>query len=588
MQVGIMSDKSDEHEISAMNEPEEDQKTEKEKLQQRALQEEYLKAVEKIEEGQLIQGRVIEISPEFVFVDVGYKSEGKIPVQEFKVMPKMHDTVDVLLLYKEGRNGQVVVSKKRADDILLWKKISHAYREKTPVEAKVVKAIKGGFEALVEGSIPAFIPISKIDVERVTEEDKYIGLIANFYIEQYHSGNRKSLVLSRRSLLQDEHNQKRDDFFAQRVEGDIVEGTVKNITAFGAFIDLGGFDGLLHLNDMSWGRVNKPREFVKKGDHVKVMLKHIDRENKKINLSLKDMTENPWHTFDERYHVGDIVTGTVLRLTDFGAFVELESGIEGLVHVSELSWVKRVRHPKEVFKVGDSIQVKILNYDMEREKVSLSFKHVLANPWDDLDQRYPVKSVIKRTVKNLSNTGAFFEIEEGIDGFLHVDDISWTRKIKSPDEVLKVGDEIDVMIMAINKEDRRVRLGIKQLGDDPWSALEAVFDRGSVIEATVVEVKEAGMTVKVQGDLEGFIPRRNMFDQGAESFEEAAARYKPGDVVKAIVEELSAKRKRLSLSLREYVRRVQTEEMGKYLHDEENPEDRATFADFLKDKDNEE
>jgi small subunit ribosomal protein S1 len=582
-----MSDKNDVQDISEMNGQEEEKQPEKENLQQRALQEEYLKAVEKIEEGQLITGRVIEITPEFVFVDVGYKSEGKIPVTEFKELPKLKDTVEVLLLYKEGRNGQVVVSKRRADEILLWKRIAHAFREKLPVEAKVVRTVKGGFEALVEGSVPAFIPVSKIDVERVTDESKYLGLVTNFYIEQYHGGNKRSLVLSRRSLLEDEHSHKRDDFFAHAAVGDVIEGTVKNITAFGAFIDLGGFDGLLHLNDMSWGRVNRPKDFVQKGDKVRVMVKSIDHESKKINLSLKDLTENPWHTFDRRYRVGDVVTGKVLRLTDFGAFVELEPGIEGLVHVSELSWVKRVRHPKEVFKIGDTIQVKILSYDMEKEKVSLSFKHVLANPWDDLDQRYPVKSVIKRKVKNLSNTGAFFEIEEGIDGFLHVDDMSWTKKIKSPDEVLKVGDEIDVMIMGINKEERRVRLGIKQLGDDPWTALEATFERGSPIEATVVEVKDSGMAVKVQGDIECFIPRRNMFDPSAETFEEVAARYKPGSIVKAVVEEISAKKKRLSLSLKEYERRAHTEEMGKYLHTDEQPEERATLADFIKEKDKE-
>ncbi len=582
-----MSDQNDVQDFSDINGQEEEKKPEKENLQQRALQEEYLKAVEKIEEGQLLKGNVIEITPEFVFVDVGYKSEGKIPVGEFKEIPKLHDTVDVLLLYKEGRNGQVVVSKRRADEILLWKKISHAYRERLPVEAKVVRAIKGGFEAQVDGSITAFVPASKMDVERVNDESKYLGLVTQFYVEQYHGGSKRSLVLSRRSLLEEEHSHRREDFFANAKVGDVIEGTVKNITAFGAFIDLGGFDGLLHLNDMSWGRVNRPKDFVQKGDKVKVMIKGIDQENKKINLSLKDLTENPWHTFDQRYRVGDIVSGKVLRLTDFGAFVEIESGIEGLVHVSELSWVKRVRHPKEVFKIGDTIQVKILGYDMEKEKVSLSFKHVLANPWDDLDQRYPVKSVIKRTVKNLSNTGAFFEIEEGIDGFLHVDDMSWTKKVKSPEEVLKAGDEVDVMIMGINKEEHRVRLGIKQLGDDPWAALEGTFKPGDLIEATVLEVKDAGMAVKVQGDVETFIPRRNLFDSTAQNFEDVAAKYKTGAIVKAVVEEISAKKKRLSLSMKEYERRVQSEEMGKYLHNEEQPGETATLADFIKDKEKE-
>ncbi|HEQ72269.1 MAG TPA: 30S ribosomal protein S1 [Spirochaetia bacterium] len=568
-----------------MNTIEEEKKTDTTHTEQTSLQEEYLKSVDDIEEGRLIEGQVIEISPEFVFIDVGYKSEGKIPVGEFPELPAIGDTVSVLLVAKEGRNGQVVVSKKRADDIMLMRKIGESYRERKPISATVTKSIKGGFEALIEGSVSAFVPMSKIDARKPTNEEEYIGMTAEFTVEQYHAGSKKSIVLSRRSLLEDEQSRKRDEFFAEREEGEIVEGTVKNITSFGAFVDLGGFDGLLHINDMSWGRVTRPKDFVKKGDQVRVVIKHIDHEHKKINLSLKDLSENPWHTFESRYQVGDVVEGTVLRLTDFGAFIELEAGIEGLVHVSELSWVKRVRHPKEVFSVGDTVQVKILGYDTGKEKVSLSYKGALGNPWDDLAERYPVGSRIKRTVKNLSNSGAFFEIEEGIDGFLHVDDISWTRKVKSPEEVLSPGDEVEVMIVNVNPEERKIRLGMKQLTDDPWKALEDVFQEGSIIEAEVVEIKDAGMTVKVQGAIEGFIRRANLFDPSAETLDDVLKKYKPGDIVKAVVEELNGKRKRLQLSLREYSKRIQSEEMGKYLHDEEDAQGGATLADFIKQKD---
>lgn len=556
--------------------------------EQRALQEEYLKAALSIEEGQLLQGKVIEVGPDFVFVDIGYKSEGKIPVIEFKSLPQVGDSVYVLLLNKEGRNGQIVVSKKKADAILLARKIADAYRHKKPLRAEVTKIVKGGFEALVEGSVPAFIPVSQIDLGRVVNKDKYLGLEADFLIAEYHRGANKRLVLSRRQLLEEECKRKQEEFFAERKEGEIVEGIVKNITSFGAFIDLGGFDGLLHISDMSWGRITRPKEVIKKGARVKAVIKSIDRQAHKINLSLKDLTENPWRSAADRYKVGDVVEGKVLRLTEFGAFVELEPGIEGLLHVSELSWIKRVNHPKEILQIGQKLQVKILNLEAEKEKISLSLKQVLTNPWDDLDKRYPVGSRIKRAVKSITTKGAVFEIEEGIEGFLHVDDISWTKKVKDPAEVLKVAEEVEVMILKINKKERTVRLGLKQLSEDPWKALADVFEVGSLIEAEVVEVKDTGITVKVQGDLEGYVKRSQLFDPSIETMEEVIAKYKPGTKVKAVITELDVKKKRLQLSMREYARRVQTEELDKYLHHGEEQEEATTLADIIKQKEKKE
>ncbi|MBN1525906.1 MAG: 30S ribosomal protein S1 [Spirochaetales bacterium] len=579
-----MSDINETGDIQNVNETQEKQNAPEENQMQKMLQEEYLKTVDSVEEGQLVTGSVIEVSDEFVFLDLGLKSEGKIPVGEFPQKPAIGDSMEVLLVMKEGRNGQVVVSKRRADEILVWKKIAKCYKDKLPIEAVIKKAVKGGFEALIENSVTAFVPISKVDTVRVTNEEEYIGLKSDFYIDRYHGGNKKSLVLSRRALLEDESLKKRNEFFEQRKVGDVVDGTVKSITSFGAFIDLGGFDGLLHINDMSWGRVTRPKDFVHRGDQLKVKIVSIDSEAKKINLSLKELQENPWHSFDQRFQAGDIIEGKVLRLTDFGAFVEIEAGIEGLVHVSELSWVKKVRHPKDVLKAGDTVTVKILGYDIEKEKVSLSLKHVLSNPWDDIDQRYPVGSKITRKVKNLSATGAFFEIEDGIDGFLHVDDLSYTKKVKNPEEEVKVDDEIELMIIGIDKKDRRIRLGLKQLGEDPWKVFSEVCKEGNIIEGEITEIKDAGIVVKVQGEIEGFIRKVNICDPDLENVDEAIKKHKVGDTVKALVEEINVKRKRLALSLRAYSKKVSEKEMEKYLHDDEGEGEKTTFADLLKKK----
>ena len=547
------------------------------------MQEEYINALQPIQEGQLIEGKIVAVTDENVFVDVGYKSEGKVSRDEFEVIPRVGDSVYVVLLRKEGREGQVVVSKGKADERLYWKNLKDAFSESKAISGKITEKIKGGFQVTLKKGILGFVPLSKIDTVRVTNPEEYVGLESNFYIESLYNRGKVNIVLNRRRWLEEEHDRKRKDFFENIKIGDVVEGTVKSFTSFGAFIDLGGFDGLLHINDMSWRHVNTPKDVVELGDKLKFKVIRINPEENRINLSLKHFTEDPWSHFENKYSIDDVVTGVVTKLADFGAFVELEEGIEGLVHISEFSWVKRVRHPKEVLKVGDQVEVKILSYDIQQGKLSLGLKQVYPNPWDDIDSRFPVGMRIKRKIKNLTNFGAFLEVEDGIDGLLHIDDISWVKKINDPAEVLKVGEEIEVMVIGIDKENQRIKLGLKQLSEDPWKSLAKAFPRGSVIEGKIKEINEHGCIVTVQGDIEGRINKGNIFDPTNETLEDALKKYKVGDSIKALVTEINPSRQRLALSIKDYFRKLQKEEMVKYIHNEKT-EEKVVLAEFLKDK----
>ncbi|WP_319561611.1 30S ribosomal protein S1 [Marispirochaeta sp.] len=550
---------------------------------QSELQEEYLKSLDELEEGQLVEGTVIEIGPEQVFVDVGYKSEGKIPTEEFDQEPSIGDTVSVVLVSKEGKGGQVVVSKRRADMISFWRVLKEASEKQEPVEGTFSKVIKGGFEVDLGYGITAFNPMSQTDVRRVEDPETFVGAKSKFLIERFQKEKRARIVLSRRSWLEREIENKKEEFFNNIQEGDEVEGRAKSFTSFGAFIDLGGFDGLLHINDMSWGHASRPKDYVKKDELVKVKVIKIDPESKKINLSLKHLTPDPWTIFENKYHIDDVVKGKVTKLADFGAFIELEDGIEGLAHVSELSWVKRIKHPKEVLAIGDEVEVKILDYDLEAGRVSLGLKQVLPNPWDSIEEQYPVGKRMTLEVKKLTNAGAFLEIEEGIDGFLHVDDLSWTKKIRHPSAMLKEGEKIEVSVIELDKEARRIRLGVKQLSDDPWQALKSAYPKGSRIEGTVSGITDFGVFVRVQGDIEGLIPRAHCFGPGEEPVEDLGTVFKEGEPVTAAVIEINTNTQRLGLSIRDLKKKQQRKEMAKYIHDEEE-ESTFTLGDFLKDK----
>ncbi|MBP7494494.1 MAG: 30S ribosomal protein S1 [Spirochaetales bacterium] len=551
---------------------------------QEELQEHYLKNLDELEEGRLVEGKVVEISPEHAFLDVGYKSEGKVPLSEFIAPPKVGDVVQVVLLKKENRAGEVIVSKQRADEKLFWKKLRNAFQEHTPIEGKVAKAIKGGFEIDLGYGILGFNPISKIDIQRVENPEQYVGLESKFLIERLYNEKRVNIVLSRRAWMEKDIAQRKAEFFEKTQIGDEVEGVVKSFTSFGAFIDLGGFDGLLHVNDMSWGHVTRPKDYVKKGETIRLKVVRLDKENQKINLSLKHFTEDPWVHFEEKYHVGDIVKGKVTKLADFGAFIELEEGIEGLVHISEFSWVKRIKHPKEVLQVGDEVETMILGYDIHEGRISLGLKQVYANPWDSIPEKYPVGMRLTRPVRKITNAGVFIELEEGIDGFLHVDDLSWTKKIKNPSSMVKEGEEIEVMVLDVIPEERNIRLGVKQLSEDPWASLKKAYPEKSVIEGVITNITDFGIFVKVQGDIEGLVNKANIPTAPGEPPEEAIKKYAVGDTVNAVVLEINPSKHRLSLSLREYAKKQQREELKKYIHDEGDGEATFTLGDFLKEK----
>ena len=552
-------------------------------IDQTDLQEKYLATLQPIKEGQLINGTIVEISTDFVFVDIGYKSEGKIELSEFSTSPKIGDTVDIIIIKKESSDGSVIVSKRKADEKVFWKNLKKSFNDKLPVEGKIVRSIKGGFEVDLGYNVRAFMPLSKSDVKHITDTSDLLSKESLFKIERLFSEGKVNIILSRRAYLEEEIQKKQDDFFNSVQVGDTIKGTVKSFTAFGAFIDIGGFDALLHINDMSWGHVKKPKEIISKGEKLELKIIKLDPEEKRINLSLKHLKEDPWSDFEDRYTVGDVVKGTVTKITNFGAFIELEEGIEGLAHISELSWVKRVRNPKEILNEGDIVEVKILNYDLEQGKVSLGLKQVYPNPWDKIEERFPVGKRIKLKVKNLSSFGAFFELEEGIDGLLHLDDFSWTQKYKHPSELLNPGDEIEVMVVAIDKENRKIKLGLKQLSEDPWDSLVKAYSKGSIIEGEISSITEFGIFLKVQSGIEGLIPQVHVFDPKIETYEQALSKYSEGDKLKALVIEVRPSKQKLTLSLRDYYRMLQKEEIAKYIHDDSD-EDKASIADFIKNK----
>jgi small subunit ribosomal protein S1 len=552
------------------------------------LEEQYIKSLDAIEEGQLISGKVIQIGSENVFVDIGYKSEGKVSLSEFESIPKIGDTVHVILVRKEGKEGSIIVSKQKADEKIFWRDLRKAFSERKPIEGTIAKSIKGGYDVDLGFGIHAFLPLSKVDVVRVSEEriKDFLKKKSFFFIERLYSNGKVNIVVSRRAWIESENKRRREEFFGTVKIGDEVEGTVKSFTSFGAFIDLGGFDGLLHINDMSWGHVTSPKEVVRLGETLNLKVIRVDPEENRINLSLKHFTEDPWSTFEERYHLDDIVKGQVTKMTNFGAFIQLEEGIEGLAHISEFSWVKRVKHPKELLKIGDAVEVKILNYDITKGKVSLGLKQVQPNPWDDIENRFPVGMRIGRKVKTISNFGAFFELEEGIDGLLHLDDFSWTKKYKHPSELLKEGQELEIMVIDIDKENRRIKLGLKQLSEDPWKSLQKAFPKGSVIEGIITNITDFGFFVKVQGDIEGLINKANLYDPDTEALEEVLEQYKVGDPIKAVVIEIAPPKQRFSLSRREYFKKIHQEEVARYIHDD-STEETVSLGDLLKEKSSE-
>ncbi|QEJ95453.1 30S ribosomal protein S1 [Treponema phagedenis] len=554
---------------------------------QAQLQEQY--SFEAPQPGTVKEGIIIQVTDDTVFVDVGGKSEGHVPLTEFETAPKKGDAVRVYI-EKIGMNGPEL-SKLRADKMTIKDSLYSAEKNKEPIEGKIIKLIdkRSGYDVDLGSGIIAFLPISQADSQKVDNPESLVGVSGKFYIERI-SPNRQNrendnIVVNRRKYLEEVTEKTRDEFFQNTNIGDVVEGRVKSFTSFGAFIDLGGFDGLLHVNDMSWGHVMRPKDFVKKGEKIKLMVIRLDMAEKRINLSLKHFTPDPWLEFENKFQVNDIVKGRVTKITDFGAFIELSEGIEGLAHISEFSWVKKINKPSDMVKSGDEVECMILGYDIQAGRVSLGLKQVTANPWDDIDTRYPVGTRLTRKVVKITNAGAFVELEEGIDGFLHSDDISWTKKIRHLGSELEVGQEIDCMVIECTPETHRIRLGIKQLTEDPWETFANAYKIGSFVEGEVTSITDFGIFVKVPGDIEGLIHKQNLVEGRDANPDEALQKYQVGDKVKAVVIDINPREKKTAFSIRDYKKKMQQEEISQYMASgQEDDADSFTLGDLLKNK----
>jgi len=551
-----------------------------------ALKKEY-DNFEAPEVGTIKAGRIVAIAGGTVFVDVGGKSEGHIPLEEFDEEPKVGEDVDVYIMRTEGNNGVLEVSKKKADRARVQIAIDEAFKNGTPIAGTIVDVSKSGYSVKLGADIMAFLPMSQADTQRVEEPEALLKQKSRFYIERM-SYNKKTneynIVVNRRKYLEEVAEKARNEFFKTAQIGDTVEGIIKSFTSFGCFVDLNGFDGLLHVNDMSWGHVARPKDFVNKGDKVQLKVIRLEPDTKRINLSLKHFSPDPWLDFENKFSVNDVVTGTVTKITDFGAFIELAEGIEGLAHISEFSWVKKINKPEDLLRIGDKVQCMVLGYDIQAGRVSLGLKQVTDNPWDTIEERYPVGTRLSREVVKITNAGAFIKLEEGIDGFLHVDDISWTKRIKNPSKELEVGKTIDVIVIECNAENRRIKLGIKQLTDDPWKVFANTYKPGSIVEGEVTSITDFGLFLKVPGDIEGLVHKQNLVENKGDSPDEALAKYKVGDKLKAVVQEVHPKMQKATFSVKDLKKKEQQAEISKYMSSSEEDDGPYTLGDLLKTK----
>jgi len=467
-----------------------------------------------IEEGEIVKATVLEIRENLVVLDIGFKSEGTIPLEEFKDMPdlKAGDEVEVLLEHLEDQEGSVVLSKKKADFMRVWERIRVAYESDQPVEGTLVKKIKGGVVVDLMG-VDAFLPGSQIALRRVPNIDELLGQKYEFKIIKLNK-RRRNIVVSRRVILETERAGKREKLMKELAKDQVRKGVVKNITDFGAFIDLGGVDGLLHITDMSWGRISHPSEMVQIGMELEIKVLDIDWERERISLGLKQLQSYPWKDVAAKYPVGTRVNGKVVSITNYGAFIELEPGIEGLVHISEMSWTRNVRHPSKIVSIGEAIEAVVLKVDETEEKISLGMKQTEQDPWVILPLKYPVGTRINGKVRNLTSFGAFVEIEPGIDGLIHISDMSWTKRVQHPSEVVKKGDAVDVVILNIDSENKRISLGLKQAEEDPWLRIGETYPVGTELPGKVVRLMDKGVVVDLGNDIEGFVPVSQLNPEG--------------------------------------------------------------------------
>ena len=496
--------------------------------------------------GEIVKGTIIEVRPKEVLVDIGYKSEGSVPASEFEDIKTVSvgDAIDVLIEKLEDKDGMVVLSKEKAEFKKNWDKILTICNEGGTIAGKVKAVVKGGL--LVNIGVEAFLPASQIDIIPPKNLQGYVGNTYDFKVVKINQ-DRQNIVLSRRELIEQERNERRQKLLAEMTPGDIRKGTVKNITDFGAFIDLNGLDGLLHITDMSWGRIGHPSEILKVGQEIDVVVLDINREKERVSLGLKQKLANPWDNIETKYPVGARVKGRVVNLVPYGAFVELEPGVEGLVHVTELSWTKRIAKPSDVLRQGQDIEAVVLGINREEQKISLGVRQLEANPWDKALEKYPPGTRVKGKIRNLTSYGAFIELEEGLDGMIHVSDISWTRKINHPSEVLKKGDEVEAVVLEIDKSNQRISVGVKQLSEDPWTNIDKYYKVGDLVSGKVTKLASFGAFVGLQHDIDGLVHISQVSEERVDKIKNVL---KVGQEVTARVIKIDKSDRRIGLSIK--------------------------------------
>ncbi|MDD5492633.1 MAG: 30S ribosomal protein S1 [bacterium] len=530
---------------------------------------------ERYQEGDIVTGKVVGVTNDGLVVDIGIKSEGLIPISDFDKDEqdfKIGDPIEVLLLRKESKTGQVLLSYQQAQEIRQWDKLEQAYRQNLILDGTIKRKVKGGVNVEVFDT-EVFMPASQVGLSYVKDLDTMLGQAVRVKIIKFDRP-KMNLVVSQRVILEEEVLLKKEKLWADLQEGQIKRGLIKNITEFGAFIDLGGSEGLLHINDISWGRVKKVGDVLKIGEEIDIKILQLDRINQKVSLGLKQMIQDPWLSVKQKYPVESVISGKVVSLADFGAFVELEEGIEGLIHVSEMSWVEFVKHPSKILKVGDVVQAKVLAIDEQKRKLSLGLKQVQPNPWAMSAEKYKAGTRVSGIVSHLAPFGAFIRMEDGIEGLIHVSDLSWAEKISHPQQVLKVNDRIEAVVLKVDAKEEKLALGFKQLQDNPVAGYKA----GEIVEAEITEIVEQGLVVSIGQKIRGFI---HVSQISGEFTEKPTAAFKVGQKVTARISKVDADEAKISLSIKEYDKGVKKETVAKYT---KTTEQKVTFGDILGDQ----
>ena len=528
----------------------------------------YEQSLNQIQYGDIATGKVVQINADTVMVDVGWKTEGFIPARELRdaqgnINVSVGDDI-VVFIDKRDSEGNLILSREKAAKLKVWDEIKNVCENNIPIKGKVIEKVKGGLS--IDIGVIAFLPGSQIDTRPIKDLDRFVGQTLDFHILKYDR-KRNNVVLSRRSIVSAERESEKKDTLSNITEGSVVEGVIKNITDYGIFVDLGGIDGLLHVTDISWGRIAKPAETFHKGDKIKVKVLSFDCEKEKVSLGLKQLTENPWGNITEKYPVGALVNGKVVNLTDYGVFVELEPGVEGLVHISEMYWTREIKHPSKVLNVGETINVVVLEVNPEAKRVSLSLKQTSANPWEKLREKYKAGTVVKGIVRNITNFGVFIGIEEGIDGLVHVSDISWKHRVTHPAEHFKKGQEVEAVVLNVDIENEKFSLGIKQIEKNPWEDLAQKYAPGSVVTGKITNFTDFGIFVEIEEGIEGLVHISEISQKRVKTSSEL---YSVGDTVSAFVKSIDTKSKKIRLSIKDMEAPPPTPSSNQYINNTEN------------------